>query len=134
MHRKNLIISVLGLLILGSLVAYKMYNKPHVEVTKVKAFETLTANALVEHFNNNEEAATTKYMNQVLEVSGRVSTIETENDVTTIYLESDDLLKSVSCEIDGELDQQLKEGDQVTVRGICAGSLMDVVLVQCKTI
>lgn len=134
MKRRNVIIMMFVLLLIAAFGAYTMYNKPHVDVLQAKAFQTLTANELVDEFNTDEEQANTQYIDQVLEVSGIVSSIETNNQIVTVYLQSSDLLKSVSCEIDGDLDANIEVGDQVNVRGICAGSLMDVVLVQCKII
>ena len=123
---------MLVLLLIAAIGAYKMYNKPHVDVLHAKAYQSLSANDLVKAFNENEQEATANFLDQVLEIAGTVASIETDNEVTTIYLESFDLMKSVSCEMDGPLSDQIEVGSTVIIKGICAGSLMDVVLVQCK--
>ena len=43
MKRTNLLLIIIGLMLIGVIGAYKMYNKKHVDVIQAKAYQTLTA-------------------------------------------------------------------------------------------
>ena len=134
MNKKKILLVIVVLAIILVIVGYNMYNKDHVDVISTIAFEEVSAIQLIDYFNEDEEGATSKYIDQVLQVEGTILNIEINNNVTTIFLESDDMMKSVSCEMDGTIKDGVEIGSIVRIKGICAGSLMDVVLVQCKLI
>ena len=85
-------------------------------------------------FEKDEASANTQYLDKVLEVTGSLREIIQEDGKVSIILESGNLLGGVTCQLDDLSEHHfssLKEGDQLRLRGVCTGMLMDVVLVRC---
>lgn len=121
------------LIIAGVLFALHMYNLQHKDLKKVKPDFILSATDLQKEFENNETAATTKYVNKVLEVSGIIQSVKPgENYALSIALKTGSDLSSVICTLAGNPPpSSFNIGDQVTLRGECSGFLMDVLLNNC---
>ena len=137
MNIKKISIAILVLGILGALVAYKMYNKPHVNVADETADITLTANTILNDFSSDESIANTKYLEKIIEVKGVISDIKIEKEKGIITLKTNDDFGSVLCHLSKESTQKissLKEGQLIRIKGICTGFLMDVILVKCEII
>ncbi|MDD7913079.1 OB-fold protein [Polaribacter ponticola] len=137
MNKKKIFFIVLILGLTTVLLAYKMYNKPHINVANSSANIILTANKIVNDFTSDENAANTKYLEKIIEVKGVISKREIENGKGIITLKTNDEFGSVLChlsEVASKNVNAIKEGDVVSVKGICTGYLMDVVLVKCEII
>ena len=95
----------------------------------------LAASLLYEEFETGEEAANTKYMDKVIQVTGTVAEIllNNEGDINLVLREEEDF-SGIHCSF-GKGEQEklssVKTGDEVTVKGFCTGMLMDVVLNRC---
>jgi hypothetical protein len=128
---------VLLIIVLGAIYGYYSYNKPHKNLAKITADYKLDAKELFTAYELNEEKSDQLYMGRVIEVSGTIKSID-KNGQTSINLDIGSDLNRVSCEMEPEsfadLDKTIKKGDQVTIRGNCAGMLMDVVLQRCVII
>jgi len=132
--KKLLIIGgLLGVLTAGGIGVY-LFNKPHQSIKSVDAEFQSTAPELVTQFQDNEEAANKQYLGKVVEVNGVVSDIATdEKGVLNITLQGGDL-SVVTCQFEKANQESaltLKKGQSVSIKGICTGILMDVVLVDC---
>lgn len=137
MKIKKIIIGVLILGSFGAFVAYKMYNKPHVNVEKASADITISANKILEDFSSDETTANTKYLEKIIEVKGVISDTKIEKEKGIITLKTNDDFGSVLCHLSTAATKQmsaLKEGQTITVKGICTGYLMDVILVKSEII
>jgi len=137
MNKKKILITVLALGILGAFVAYKMYNKPHVNVAQSKSDIILTANQILNDFSSDETTANLKYLEKIIEISGVVSEAKVEKEKGIITLQTNDDFGSVLCHLSTKSTAKigaLKEGESITVKGICTGYLMDVILVKCEII
>ena len=117
----------------GIVVGVYLYNKPVPSLENEQAAYTLSAGSLYAAFEADENASNAKYLGQVLEVTGVVqSTSSDEHGVMTVNLETGNL-SQVSCQMaSGERAlASLAPNQKVTVKGVCSGMLMDVVLVNC---
>ncbi|MEE9407954.1 MAG: hypothetical protein V3V28_07760 [Polaribacter sp.] len=133
MKTKKIIISIFILGFIGAFVAYKMYNKPHVNVANEKADITLTANKILADFSTDETTANTKYLEKIVQVKGVVSKVEVENEIGIITLETNDEFGSVICHLTPLASKnitKIKERQELVLKGICTGYLMDVILVK----
>ena len=132
---KKLIGIGLLLALLGVGVGYFMYNKPHQNMEKAEADMTLESTALFSAFEANEAEANEKYLDKVIKISGTVKEVNTDEEGNiSLTLESGNELFGVICQMDNLTKQEktdFKIGEQVTLKGICTGMLMDVVLVRC---
>ena len=137
MNKNKLLITVLIIAIIGVFVAYKMYNKPHVNVGSSKSDITLTANKIINDFSTDESKANITYLDKIIQVSGTVSKTEIVKEKGIISLETNDDFGSVICHLSADATKNissLKEGQTITLKGICTGYLMDVILVKCELI
>jgi len=137
MNRKKVVITVLILGMLGAFLAYTMYNKPHVDVAETTADISITANTLLNEFSTDETTANVKYLDKIVAVKGDISAIKIEKAKGIITLKTNDDFGSILCHLSEASTQKisdLKEGQTITVKGICTGFLMDVVLVKSEII
>lgn len=136
--KKSYLVVVLLLVIgLGALVAYKMYNKPHVSVKDTKAVFSLNASKIISDFSSDEDNANAKYLEKIIEVKGTIKEVKTENGKMILTLGSTEDMESVMCHMINSKEDEfknLKIGDSIAVKGICTGYLLDVILVKCVII
>jgi hypothetical protein len=137
MKLKKIIIGLLVLAIIGVFVAYKMYNKPHIDVADASADITILANTILNDFSSDENAANTKYLEKIVAVKGEISEAKIEKEKGIVTLKTNDDFGSVICHLSHESTKkvaELKEGETITIKGICTGYLMDVILVKSEII
>lgn len=135
MNKKKIISVILSIGIIGVFVAYKMYNKPHVNVSNTESDIVLTADKIINDFSSDENEANIIYLEKIIEVSGTISELNIEKEKGIITLKTNDDFGSVLCHLSDKATQKiklLKEGQVITVKGICTGYLMDVILVKCE--
>jgi hypothetical protein len=118
------------------LAALYFYNLKHTDMAKAKPDFVLTASLLQKAFETDENAASKKYINKILEVSGKIASVKpAENNVLSISLVTESDLSSVICTFSSVSDpKKFSEGAEITVRGECSGFLMDVLLNNCAVI
>lgn len=116
--------------------ALYLYNKPHTDVGDVQPQLKVNAPDLFTTFFNDEQNANGQFLNKVILVSGKISSISrNENDVI-IFLESNNLSGQVSCDLPGKNTSMssLKNGQPVSIKGRCSGYLADVILSDCVVV
>ena len=84
MKIKKIISLVLIFGIIGAVIAYKMYNKEHVNVAKTKSDISLSADEILNDFSSDESIANTKYLEKIIEVKGVISDIKIEKEKGSI--------------------------------------------------
>ncbi|PQJ81388.1 OB-fold protein [Polaribacter glomeratus] len=137
MKTKKIGIAVLILLLIVAFVAYNMYNKPHVNVSETSSDITITAAEILNDFTADETSANAIYLEKIIEVTGVISDIKVERQKGIITLKTNDDFGSVLSNLSDEATKDissLKVGQTVTLKGICTGYLMDVILVKCEII
>lgn len=138
---KNRQILILGLILgiaLAGALGYYFFEKPTPSASGMDAAFTLTSGELFDAFNENEEVANAKYLNQVLEVQGKLADKPVQSDsVMVLVLGSGMGPFGVSCAFAGEeiaRAQAARTGEEITIKGICSGFLGDVNLTQCAVV
>jgi hypothetical protein len=118
------------------LAALILFNKKHPDTAKVKPDFVLTATVLQKDFENNETAASSKYINKILEVTGTiVSVTAADSTNTNISLKTGNEMSSVICTFHKLADtSRFIPGNEISLRGECSGFLMDVLLNNCSII
>lgn len=129
-------IILLGAGICGGLY---LYSKKHKDLSSVKADYVLKAHDLINAFTVDENAASEKYINKVIEVTGQVTWVEFGSADSTLSLTltgyGDN--SGVICTFNGITDNSqvsFRDGETLTVRGECSGMLMDVLLNNCVVV
>ncbi len=130
----TVLIVLVILALAGASIAYSLYHAPHRQASTETPAISLRATDLYKAFAADEAKANTLYLDKVLQVQGVVKEILTDDQGgKVLVLESGDMF-GINCTIDSSQSQVLtavKPGNQVTLKGICNGMLMDVVLVKC---
>ncbi len=132
MKIKYAIILVLAVLVVGAGIGLKMFFKPHADVNKLDAEFKLEAIQLMDEFQKEENAATTKYSEKVLEISGKLVTKNKLPNGTDLLVLEDEM-QGISCQLDSvwaaanqPVIKSLETGNPVTIKGICKGYLMEI--------
>lgn len=132
MKIKYAIILVLVVIVTGAGVGLKMFFKPHADVNKLETEFKVDATKLMDEFQKEEDTATTKYSEKVLEINGKlVAKNKLPNGTNLLILE--DEMAGISCQLDSSWSaanqsviQTLETGSPVTVKGVCKGYLMEI--------
>ncbi|MCB0635004.1 MAG: hypothetical protein KDC54_00220 [Lewinella sp.] len=126
---------LLLLAVIGAAVGYYMWNKPHRNMERAAADVTIPTAELFTAFDADEQAANAEYLDKVIQVTGEVRNSSRDEDGhVKVTLDSGDAMFGVICELDEHSEHPRTEftpGETVTMKGLCTGKLMDVVLVRC---
>ena len=128
--KKNLI-AVAVLILIGVCTGVYMWNKPHKKVENAKGIE-ITADQLSKEYNADEKSADAKYLNKAIEVSGKVSETDNNQDGgVMIVLQTDNPMNSVQCAM-RDKGVTATKGQSVTIKGFCSGNgITGVSLTSC---
>jgi hypothetical protein len=118
------------------LAAIYMYNLKHTDMAKARPDYVITSSLLQKAFEDDETAASAKYIDKILEVSGKIASVESaDNSTVNIILLTENDLSGVSCTFPAISDpSKFSIGDEITLRGKCSGFLLDVQLKYCAVI
>jgi hypothetical protein len=118
------------------LAALYMFNMKHTDTAKARPDYVISASLLQKDFENDEAAASTKYINKIIEVAGIIASVKpAENNILNVSLVTGSELSLIICTFPAITDQsKFKAGDSITLRGECSGFLMDVLLNNCSVI
>lgn len=132
---KKILIVLLGFALIGGTVGYMQWNKPHKNVQKAKSDVEMSANELLAAFETDENKANSLYLDKIIKVNGVVKSIEkNDSGEITVILATNNDMSAILCNFDPMIDQSklsLKVGESTSLKGICTGFLMDVVLERC---
>ncbi|MFY0644173.1 MAG: hypothetical protein JXR19_06880 [Bacteroidia bacterium] len=122
---KKILFGILFILLCAVGYGLYLYNKPHKNVERASAKETVSADVLFNEFNSDETAAMERYADHVIEVSGMVSYVDLANEnEPQIVLEVSDSEGFIRCgfEVD-ELNKikKIESGSALVVKGLCKG-------------
>lgn len=133
---KKIAMAVGILVVAGILYGLYLYNKKPQNIKQARSQFEITASGLTTAFNTDESNATKQYVDKIVSVSGSIKDVKIEQGGTaTVFLESGDPMTSVTCsfyDTEAAAVKKLKTGQQVTIKGVCTGKLMDVVLNKCS--
>lgn len=126
-RRKFLVVIIVIILAGGLSYAFYIWNKPPRDVGKEKAIK-ITAVAIFDSFNTNEQAANLRFLNKAVEVSGKITDVKkNQAGQTVVYLQSSDPVFGINCTFK-QNPGEITKGSTITFKGICTGYLSDVIL------
>jgi len=130
---KKIIFIIISLILIGGLAGTYFYFKPTASLEDQPPVAILTADSIFSAFETNEAAANLSYLDKVVEISGKVQAVTTDTSGTAISLETSSGMFGVTCKLEAnsKVAANYKTGQQVRLKGICTGYLMDVVLIRC---
>ena len=127
------------LLVIGPIFAYSGYklgekfimSETFTTTEKVKADYNVDAFALIKEFMSNDTVTNKKYREKMLAVNGIASAVEIKADSTSIIKFADSTGSYVIFSFEKkQFDKvkQIKEGDTVSLKGVCSGSIFSEIL------
>jgi len=132
MKLKYIILGILVIGLIGVGIGLKMFFKPHADINKLEAEYKVEAAQLLAEFQKEENVATAKYGEKVLEISGKLAAKSKMGNGTNLLILEDEM-QGISCQIDSVWAasnqvaiQELETGKPVTVKGVCKGYLMEI--------
>lgn len=133
---KILIIICVGLAVV-LMFALKQYNEPLRDIRNSKPLVILSADQLIDDFQKDEQEATIKYSEKILQIDGNFFGVSTLDGNTVITLKNNESNSSVICHMLSEENLKalkLKKGQDISIKGNCTGFLLDVMMVRCVLI
>lgn len=136
LSKRNKILLLSGLLFVffAVLSIYLVYNKPHLNIEKSKIDYQTEASDLLSEFEENSAIASQKYINKVIVVSGKISSIDITENATNILLAEKGDFFGVYCSFPTEKVESLRNltvGETLKIKGVCTGFTDDVLLNNC---
>jgi hypothetical protein len=128
------LVAALFMAVIVGLYGYGEYNRSLPDTHYLEPAFRLEASTFIKQFETDESKASARYADQTISVHGVAHAIQTTDTTATVFLNDGYSGSSVVCQFDRESNQEikdLKKGDPVTIKGICSGYLMDVVMVRC---
>jgi len=136
---------ILGLAIAGIVAAFLIYhfviNKPHPNFEKIKPDYTLDAGAFYNEFKTTRENASKLYNGKVIEISGKLSRVESADTLTiAVFIFSkgmfgDEGIRCVMLKKYSEDAKKLKPDGTIRIKGYCTGfNETDVIIEHCSLI
>lgn len=138
-RKKYVLVSLTVIVLVAAFTGYYLYNKPALDV-KHSSGKSISATALYDHFGNDTTLAKKEFMQQVLQVSGEVTHVTTnQQNNMVILLKTGIDGAAVNCTMEEPIPG-ISAGSKVEIKGICNGMgegdkalgiLGDVYLVRC---
>ena len=114
---------------------YYYINKPKASLQNKQPDVIISPQKLLADFTTDEQQANAKYVDKIIEVSGKVSAKNIDrNKKVSILMDTGDPMSSVTCELNPaqvEKSSGFDEGSFIEVKGKCTGMLSDIILVDC---
>ena len=138
MNRKQIFLIAGGLLIVIILIiGVKWIFQPASKSVQNKDAEFMFgASALVNEFITDEQMANSLYLDKVIQVTGTVNNIVDNGSIIVVSLKDPESTSGVLCSFDKSAlsTDKLTLGSTITVKGVCTGFLLDVVLTKCSLV
>lgn len=134
--KKKYIILVVLLVLTGvSVYVFKEYNRRPSDLSGISPEAKVAAAAIVDLYEQDEPKANRQYLGKTIQVNGTIAEINSQQDTLVNVLIGDtNSMHKVSCLLDKQHTAAIKKyntGQQISIKGICTGYLMDVELNRC---
>jgi len=133
---KILLISLI-VAIIGLFTALYLYNKPFLNVSKSKPDIILNSQVLLNDYQEDENLANKKYVDKLIQVTGEIVEISIDKGTTIVTLKDFNGLSTIICHMlaeDNLKALKLEIGNEIIIKGICTGYLLDIIMVKCVLI
>ena len=133
--KKWRLILIIGVLLVPALIyALREYNRTNDDTADLKASIEIDALSLLKDYETDEGYANKEYNGKVISVTGRIIKIEDIGDTKKVILGDGISMNGVICEFQNSENEKAKglvPTQEVKIKGICTGILLDVVLIRC---
>ncbi len=124
--RKKIFLSIGLVVCIGIAVGIYLYQKPRTTAASQQTDFSLSADELYHQFETNETAANQKYAGKILEVTGTVGEVQKTDSACSVLLTAKEAMGGINCSMAANSTELIQQGKNITIKGKCAGFLMDV--------
>jgi hypothetical protein len=135
MNRKTVKYSffiLLTIALMGTVIAWREFNRKIPDTAGRPSAFQLKAMDLIDSFSKNQQQASRRYLDKVIEVDGAVRKVEKDEQGNyTVILADQGTMSAVRCSFDSAHlmeASRLKAGEIVTLKGVCTGFNQDDLL------
>ncbi|MBN1186236.1 MAG: hypothetical protein JXB49_28420 [Bacteroidales bacterium] len=131
--RTVIILLVLAVAAVGIIAVSYIFQSSDSDVKGYKTDIEISSAELVQAFENDEQEANSRYLDKVVLVTGRVDAISVEEETVNVTLKKEEDIAGVICSFSKtSVDpEKILVGMEISIKGICSGYLLDVVLNKC---
>lgn len=127
-NKKKLIILVI---MICALLYFIINNSVRNDTNQIETFEKLSSNELITEFNNK---SFNNLIEKAIEIKGTLKEVHLKNNSYTLFISNKNSKTFVLCEL--QKDQinkipHLKIGQDILIKGILKGHLLDIILLNC---
>jgi hypothetical protein len=130
--KKKAIVATVIIVLTAGLYGYIEYTKTNSDLMYAKADHLTGAKELIKEFEENEQAANTRFLDKIIAVNGSIKdVIKDDRGFYTVMVGNEGYTSSVRCSMDADhqlRDTQLQLGSNITIKGICTGFNADQLL------
>jgi uncharacterized protein YpmB len=134
-RKKWIILSIIVVVLIVSFTIgwSRIFKKSEISVSGEKVALQISAPDLLKAYETEEDGANLKYNGKIIGVTGIVSEVKEDQQNVSVYLKEKDATSGVMCSFDKSAvnPKDMKPGQQIKLKGICTGYLMDVLLNKC---
>jgi len=115
---------------------YKILNSRIGDTTKIQASETFTTNELLSKFQQKEQKLE-GFIEKAIEIEGEIKEITFQDEKYSLILKGDSEKSYILCEMQMNQNSEvvaLEVGQNIKLKGILKGFLMDIILLHCVII
>lgn len=136
MKTRNFKILLIGLIliIISLFFIINLYNKPFIDIKKSNPKIEITAQEILNDYQADESLANEKYVDNLIQIKGEIADISFDNGISIITLKDTSGFSSIICHMLPEANLnilKLKKENQVLIKGVCTGYLIDIMMVRC---
>jgi hypothetical protein len=131
---KSVLQVALVIIAVACVYGYEEFNRGLPNLHFVKPAFNVQASDLISQFENDEHHASAQYSDKAISVRGVIGAIQATDTSATVFLNDGRSMTSVICQFDKKNRNEasrFRKNDLVTIKGVCSGFLMDVVMVRC---
>lgn len=132
MKRKTLLVIAVCVALIAAFVVYSTFLKTAPSMKSLEADFKLTAIELYAQFDADETTANSKYQNKVLEITGEVMEVTSEeggNPSISLRTDGFGVVKSTLESVPSLQElESISIGGKLTIKGECIGMLLDVLI------
>jgi len=134
--KRHKIIVVCSLVFISLLLLYNYVNRGIEDTTKIQAEETFTTNELLSKFETKQQKLK-GFIEKAIEIEGEIKEITFQDGKYSLILKGDSDINYILCEMQSNQNNdvvKLQEGQDIKLKGILKGFLMDVIILHCVII
>lgn len=135
LSKKNIAIILVLIVLFLAFYFYHEYQRKPGDISNVEPVTKINFSVIVDLYENDEARANTQYLGKIIQVSGPITDIIKQQDkIINVLIGDTNSLHKVSCLLDKKhfsAIDKYNERQQVTIKGICTGFLLDVELNRC---